>query len=478
MVDPLVEDPQRSPLAVNRRQTVLRKNVEAERRDHLGDAVIDLRVDVVGAPREHQPALPGFRHPVEQFPALFADIGFRFSLFRPRGSDGGADLVRRDIPRFAADLRESLRDVGFALEGQEGVQIADLARHHVLHIVLDVLGVRDHHRAVVAVLRVFVLAVFVENGGVEDRRDPLADQPLDMPVRELRGIALGFRRYRLHTELIDLPARVGREDHAEAEFFEEGRPERIVLVEVQDARDADRPARRVGFGEGFVAEEPLALVGVEVLAALRSSRRRDLFLAAVAGDIPPSAREGVDRQQTVVLAAAAAGGRAGVGQVADLLEREDRRRTSVVVFTRDERRAERPHHPGDIGADHVDPGDLLERTENGVVVEGAALRDDVPSERTRVGQANDLVERVFDDRIRKPRRDVGNRCALLLRLLDLRVHEDGAARAEVDRRLRGDRLAGELLRRKSERFGEVLDERTAPRRARLVQHNAVDRSAL
>ena len=49
----------------------------------------------------------------------------------------------------------------------------------------------------------------------------------------------------------------------------------------------------------------------------------------------------------------------------------------------------------------------------------------------RVGELDDLIERVFDDGIGKPRRNIRHTRALLLRLLDVGVHEHRAARAEI-----------------------------------------------
>ena len=59
----------------------------------------------------------------------------------------------------------------------------------------------------------------------------------------------------------------------------------------------------------------------------------------------------------------------------------------------------------------------------------------MPSQFLRVGAADDLVERVFDDADGKTCRDVFDAGAVFLRLLDGAVHEDRAAAAEIGRRV-------------------------------------------
>ena len=88
--------------------------------------------------------------------------------------------------------------------------------------------------------------------------------------------------------------------------------------------------------------------------------------------------------------------------------------------------------------------EVLEGTEDGIVIEGTTLYDNVPAEILRVGHLDDLVERVLDDGVGEAGRDVTDACALLLRLLDVRVHEDRTAGAEVGRVLRIERLMREV----------------------------------
>ena len=88
--------------------------------------------------------------------------------------------------------------------------------------------------------------------------------------------------------------------------------------------------------------------------------------------------------------------------------------------------------------------------------------------------ADDLVQRVLDDRNRQAGRDRVNARAVLLRLLDRRVHEHRAARAEVDRVLGEQAELAELLDRVAHRAGKGLDKRAAARGTCLVERDIVD----
>ena len=85
------------------------------------------------------------------------------------------------------------------------------------------------------------------------------------------------------------------------------------------------------------------------------------------------------------------------------------------------------HQTGDVRADDLDAHLLLEGAEDGFVVEGAALHDDLPAQLLGAGGADDLIQGILDDADGQARRDVLDGCAILLGLLDRAVHEHGAA---------------------------------------------------
>ncbi len=63
-----------------------------------------------------------------------------------------------------------------------------------------------------------------------------------MTVCQLCRVTLGFAWDGFDTKLVDLAVGLRREDNAVTKLREEGRPERIVLVHIQDTRNADGSA--------------------------------------------------------------------------------------------------------------------------------------------------------------------------------------------------------------------------------------------
>ena len=191
-----------------------------------------------------------------------------------------------------------------------------------------------------------------------------------------------------------------------------------------------------------------------------------------------AAGEDADREHAVVLAALTACGRGLVRELLDLLKREHCALLPVVAVAREQCRAERAHDARDVGTRDLRAGDTLKRAQHGLVEECAALYDDVRAELARVGELDDLIKSVLDDGVGKASGDIGDACALLLRLFDVGVHKHRAARAEVDRGLGKECFVREFLRCHAEGVGKVFEERAAAGRAGLVQKHRVDRAVL
>ena len=94
-------------------------------------------------------------------------------------------------------------------------------------------------------------------------------------------------------------------------------------------------------------------------------------------------------------------------------------------------------------------------------MERAALHDDMLPQFLRISEFDDLEQCVLDDRARQTRTDVLYRRALLLRLLDVGVHEHGAARSQINRGGREEGFRRESFRRVAHRVREVLQEAAA-----------------
>ena len=83
-----------------------------------------------------------------------------------------------------------------------------------------------------------------------------------------------------------------------------------------------------------------------------------------------------------------------------------------------QRAAVSAHQTGDVRPDNFGVEFLLEGPQHRVVVEGAALSDDMFAQGPRIGGPDDFIQGVFYDADRQARGDFVNRRAILLRLLD------------------------------------------------------------
>ena len=94
------------------------------------------------------------------------------------------------------------------------------------------------------------------------------------------------------------------------------------------------------------------------------------------------------------------------------------------------------HNAGNVRSDRLTVGDFFKGAKHRIVVKGTALYHDVVSKLGSVGNLDDLKQCVFDDGVSKACGNICDRCALLLRLLDVGVHKYGTPGAEINRGLR------------------------------------------
>ena len=262
------------------------------------------------------------------------------------------------------------------------------------------------------------------------------------------------------------------EDGLKAEFAQECRPERQKFVVVQAKRQTDGRNRICDAGRLAVALELLQLPFIKVgQVGLFGSAERTL--TAVARNEAAAAAEVVDGQVAVVLADAAAR-RAHIVLEARENVRADERGAVLAVVLGVQRRAVSTHETRDSRAGNIAADFLLERAQDGVIEERAALYDNVLTEVVRRVRTDNLVQRVLDNRYRQTGRNRVNARAVLLRLLDRGVHEHRAARTQINGVLCEQTQLAELLDGVAHRAGKRLDERAAAGRAGFVQRNIVD----
>src|SRR5699024_3538990 len=134
----------------------------------------------------------------------------------------------------------------------------------------------------------------------------------------------------------------------------------------------------------------------------------------------------------------------------------------------DEGRPEGAHDAGDVRANRDAAGDLFKAAEDGVVVEGAALHHDVPAQVGGGGDLEHLEEGILDHRVGQSGGDIRHGSPLLLGLLDVGVHENGAPGSQVRGVFGEECLLCEILHAVVQGFGEGLDEGTAAGGAGLI----------
>ena len=149
VVGPLVEDAQ-GALEARVDDGVLGEDGHSQAHDDLGDAVVDLGVEVIGAARQHDATHAVLTHPLDGFDALRADFGLNGGVLLPRLVQRGLHLIDGDV---VAVLLEGLGQVGgqvFSVtEVDEGADELRARFEQTLHVVADDLGVGRHNGAVV-----------------------------------------------------------------------------------------------------------------------------------------------------------------------------------------------------------------------------------------------------------------------------------------------------------------------------------------
>ena len=192
MVNPLVVDPEGALGGEIDGQAVLGEDGKVIRGNHFRDTVVDFGVNVIGSASQNDAPRVIFRHPLQRLLPLCTNVGLGALLFFPCLMDGGADFLPVDAPFF---LTQSGQPVGgdlLAGKGEEGADVADFAVCDGFHVVFQILRVGDHDGAVVMILRAGGLLMLIEYAGMENGFDSLIDEPLDVTVGELGGVALGF----------------------------------------------------------------------------------------------------------------------------------------------------------------------------------------------------------------------------------------------------------------------------------------------
>ena len=282
MIHPLIQDGDRTVRCGQVGDGVLGQDCNSVRGDHLRDSVVDLRVNMIGAAGKDDALDMVFFHEFQDFLTFFADIkAGLFELF-PTGDTGGADLLCGDLT--AELFFHGIRDGVNTGKCHKGIAELHFAVGDLLHVVADILRIGGDDRAVVMVVRGGKFRPLVEEGRIEDKVNALLDQPHDMSVSDLGRIAGRLTGDGFNAHLVDLVRRERGEDDSVSELCKESCPERIVLVHVQNAGNADGSAVCLVLCERTVAEDPAQLVLIEIGHVVLCRFLAETALTAVAGD--------------------------------------------------------------------------------------------------------------------------------------------------------------------------------------------------
>ena len=285
-------------------QGVLGDQYEAERSDQVVDAVVDLRVDVIGAAAHHddvQAVLPGVIDILLARGPHIPDVGL---ILLVSIADSGGGFLLGNVELVLQNLFNALSKV--LPPPQTHVGVEEAGGLEAGHIGGQQLGVVGHHRAVIVVVT-DALVVVVGHTGIPNGVYSSLHQCLNMAVEQLGGVAHRVRRNSTLALDVQFPGGLGGEHHLEVQRGEQPEPEGEVFVHIQPEGNADPPA-------GAVA---LTLPGIGmpqgVIFIAHQIGQLCFFLAqrpgaAVAGDESPPAVKGVDGQRAVIGAKVAGDG--------------------------------------------------------------------------------------------------------------------------------------------------------------------------
>ena len=512
MIRPLIDDAKRPLDAAQMRDAVFGKDREPQIVYQFGNTVIDFGIEVIRTTCEHDAVCAAPDRFFDRFDTLFFRIAPKLFLFRPRFVDRARDALFRQFRKVRDKLfGQAHGQTVFIVNRQKRIHVQNgSVLPQRIDIVAQHFGIACDDGTIIVIARSRIFLQFVGRAGIENKFYTLLQKAFDVSVRNLSRIAHRLRRNRFKSFFVNRTRRSGRKTHAETERSEKRKPQRIIFVHIEHARNADLSHRCVFSAERNVIVKKPRVFPREHIRKLRFFSRFDIRrffiarvediavefrspLAAVARyELPLEAAgaERVDRQKAVVLAFAAAAEIELDAERLKIRKRGDARtdfmprsarslfglrsRKVEPLIVGDERRTVGSHETCNVGTEHVHTRNVFERAQHGIVVERTALHDDFRADVARLTQFNNFEKRVFNNRIRKTRGDVGDGRAFFLRLLDAAVHKYGTPASQVDGLFGEQRPFAELAHIHTHRARKIVEKAAAAGRAGFVQLNGND----
>ena len=444
--------------------------------DQVVDAVVDLRVHMVGTACQHDDALALTARLIDDLAALYSDLCHVCFVLRVGSIGCGLHFPLGDAAKVLGQhlFCHFVHKVLGAMDAH--IIIDELFALQLRAVAGQNLRVVGHHRAVIVVIAQAFVHI-VGQAGVEDGVQLHLAQRLDVAVAQLCREAGGIAGDGSLSSQIQ-PAGGHRAGvHCKAKARPEGVPEGQQFVEAQTQRDADGAALA---GHRLVAGQQLLLVGVQVQTVILAFAGNGL-IAAVAGDELAAISKGIDGQLAMVAAAAALDADHLLCKAFQLLLVHHGRGGLVIFMALAQAvqsSAVSAHQAGDIRPDDLHAHLLFKGAEHGFIIEGTALHHDLAAQLFRAGSADHLVQRVLDHADGQACGDILNAGTVLLCLLDRAVHEHGAAAAQVHRAVREQPQRSELLDIIAQCLCKGLQKAAAARGTGFVQEDVADRAIL
>ena len=209
---------------------------------------------MVGSACQYDAALTGFLKVGKHFFTLFHHILAGNILFFPGQTCCFHNLCFGQLLKF---LYKSFGNRLQISKGHERIAENGFSAADFFHVVLDVFGIGGNNRTVIVIVGILKFITLIEKSRVEDKVYLLVDQPADVTVSQLGGIAFRFTGNGFNAQLVDLPVGNRRYDDTVTQFGKEGKPERIVLVHVQYTGNTYGSAGCFICGKGLIAEDSL-----------------------------------------------------------------------------------------------------------------------------------------------------------------------------------------------------------------------------
>ena len=456
------------------RHAVLRQNGNAVACNQFGNPVVNFRVCMVGSACQNNPGHVIFTDIFQRFLAFFAHISAEIVPFLPAGFHCRLNLLGITAHGYKF-LLHTLDDGFNFIQRKEGIHEFDILFLQILYVVFDIFIIGCHDRAVIVIIRRGAVPSFVNHAGIEDKINACVNQPHDMPMHQLCRVANGFTGDGFHAHLKYRLGGEGRKHNPVSQLGKEGIPEGVILKHIQHTRDTDCSLRCLLCRQGFIIEQSMAFIIIQVGRGVFNFFLAQTSFTAVACDEASAAAEQIDRQQAVVGAALTSCHIGMYFQCVHFIAADECGLIACGVFiSGNQPCAEGPHDACDIGTDCLSAADHFKAFQHRIIVEGTALYNHGFPHCLRVGNLDDLKQCIFDNGIRQTCGDIRNLCALLLCLLHAGIHKYRTSGAKINGIFCKQRSLCEIHNGIIQRFCEGFDEGATAGGACLIQQNAVD----